>query len=59
MKMIVTLMYEYEIKPEDYPDQDPMEMAVLDIENDPAFILDTEWTITAASLLPDAKDDGE
>lgn len=47
----VTLVYEYEVHPEHYPNgDDPMEMAKTDIEVDPTIILDAEWHIESASF---------
>ena len=44
----VTLVYEYKVNPDHYPDPDPLAMATLDIETEPAVILDTEWKIEGA-----------
>lgn len=48
VRMRVTLVYEYEINPDDYDVSEPMAMAVFDVENDPAFILDTDWMVKSA-----------
>lgn len=44
----VTLVYEYDVDPDDYPNgNDPYEMAVLDFEQDLA-IKDSDWEIERA-----------
>jgi hypothetical protein len=50
-RLRVTLVYEYDVCPEDYPHgNDPLAMAHVDIETDPAVILDADWTIRVATF---------
>lgn len=56
VRLRVTLVYEYETNPADYPDTDPAAMARFDIETDPAVVLDADWMVTEVSMRsPDAR----
>jgi len=50
VRMRAVVVFEYTTNPADYPDgMDALGMAALDLEADPAFILDTEWSLSEAS----------
>lgn len=53
-RLRVTLVYEYETYPDNYPDQDPVKMATLDAKNDLAeelmMSLGADWKIVSAIL---------
>lgn len=51
-RLKVLLEVEYDVVPEHYPDNStPKEMFELDIRQDPAAILETEWKVIYAELM--------
>lgn len=48
-RLRVTIVYEYDVDPKHYPNgNDPLAMAMLDLEADIGVILDGEWEVDRA-----------
>lgn len=54
-RLVVTLRYEYDMDTDHYPEDmqdDPLKMAMLDIEVDPSIVTYGTWTVSHAELRP-------
>lgn len=52
VRIRAVLVFEYETNQADYDDPTPEAMVRLDIETDPTIVLDSDWNITSAQIVP-------